>query len=119
LGHDAPEIYEARCDAEYLLGQEAAAALKLLAADPRAELRGGEMKDKHGRRMGVLEIAGVPLSSILVAEGVAHYERRRSEYTVYYDGLLKRTDWCSFLATYGRPRKSCHLGPALPVGVPC
>lgn len=83
-GFDAPEIRHARCDAEAALGWNAENRLRqILASGSQVEVRFDGL-DRFGRRLVTLEIDGVDLGDILVAEGLA---------APYHGG--PRPDWCA------------------------
>ena len=73
---DAPEIREAKCDAERRLGIVAKARLEALLNSGDIEvLRGdpqdGRMKDRHGRTLATITVDGRDIGEILIAEKVA------------------------------------------------
>lgn len=80
VGFDAPEIRNARCDAERALGRRARARLAELLAGAH-ELRRTPYRDAYGRTLAHLTIAGRPVAEILIHERLA---RRRA----------KRGGWC-------------------------
>jgi endonuclease YncB( thermonuclease family) len=73
---DTPEIHRAKCDAEKLLGLVAKRRLvELLSKGDVTINRGdpgsGRLKDRHGRTLATLEVAGNDIGEIMIAEGLA------------------------------------------------
>lgn len=73
---DAPETRDAQCDAELRLGHVAKRRLEeLLAFAPPVITRGdpvdGRMKDRHGRTLATISIAGRDAGEILIEEELA------------------------------------------------
>lgn len=86
MGFDAPETVRARCELERVAGDRATDRLRaLVGAGPVVIRRHG--KDKYGRDLIRLEVAGHDVARVMVEEGLA----------VAYDGGARR-DWCAFLA---------------------
>lgn len=83
-GYDTPEIYHARCAAERDRGILAAAALVGMLRGGAVTIIDGEGREKWGRRLGRLEIAGADAGAALIAAGHARA----------YDGQSKRGSWC-------------------------
>ncbi|GLS29983.1 nuclease homologue [Mesorhizobium albiziae] len=73
---DTPEIHHAQCDAEKRLGLVAKRRLEsLLGQGEIAITRGdpytGRVKDRHGRTLAVISVAGRDVGRILIDEGLA------------------------------------------------
>ena len=73
---DAPETRDAQCDAELRLGHVAKRRLQeLLSAAPPVITRGdpadGRKKDRHGRTLAIITIAGRDAGEILIGEELA------------------------------------------------
>jgi micrococcal nuclease len=83
MGYDAPETYQAKCDAERELGRRAAARLTELMASGDVRVMESGRLDKYGRTLAHLTVNGKDVGQILIKEGLA-----RS-----YSGG-KRGDWC-------------------------
>ena len=73
---DAPETRDAKCDAELRLGHVAKRRLEeLLASAPPVITRGdpadGRMRDRRGRTLATISIAGRDVGEILISEELA------------------------------------------------
>ena len=83
MGFDAPETFQAKCDAELMLGKRAAERLKELLASGEARIIESGKIDRYGRTLAHLTVNGRDVGGVLVGEGLA----RR------YDGRTKRESW--------------------------
>ncbi len=83
-GLDAPEIHRARCPEERRRGILAAARLIVMLEQHPHELVVGPRKDRYGRGLARLIIAGENWTAIAIREGHA----------VAWDGTGKQPDWC-------------------------
>lgn len=86
IGFDTPEVFHPKCAAERAAGQRASAALQaLVGLGPITRVR-FHGRDRYGRDLAQVEIAGRDVAQTMLAAGVA-----RS-----YDGRGK-PDWCAIL----------------------
>jgi micrococcal nuclease len=83
LGFDAPETYLAKCIEELDLGTAAKRRLQELIDTGKARLVESGKRDKYGRTLATLYIAGTDAAGILIKEGLAR---------PYAGG--KREGWC-------------------------
>ncbi len=83
-GYDTPEIYHAHCGRERDLGLLAAARLIRMLQDGEVEVVRGEGREKWGRGLARLLVAGTDVGDRLIAEGHARA----------YDGKSRRKGWC-------------------------
>lgn len=84
---DAPEIHQAKCDAERRLGKIAKARLETLLLSGEIAMRRGDpashrMKDRHGRTLGTVSVDGRDVGVTLIGEQLARPWRG------------KRQPWC-------------------------
>ena len=84
MGFDAPETFQAKCDAELALGKRATERLKELLASGEVRIIESGKIDRYGRTLAHLTVNGRDIGSVLIGEGLA----RR------YDGRTKRESWC-------------------------
>jgi len=83
-GYDAPEIYHARCGQERDRGLIAAARLIGVLRDGEISVRVSAGREKWGRGLARVYVAGHDVSELLIAEGHARA----------YDGKSRRQGWC-------------------------
>lgn len=81
---DTPEIHTAKCDAERRLGQLAKSRVEALLRQGEVVVHPGDPKsgrtrDRHGRLLALVTIAGRDLGATLIAEGYARPWRGRRE----------------------------------------
>lgn len=73
---DTPEIHHAQCDAERRLGLLAKKRMAELLASGQIVLHRGDpgtgrMKDRHGRTLATIDVAGRDIGEIMISEGLA------------------------------------------------
>lgn len=84
---DAPELHQAKCDAEHRLAEVAKARMAELLASGKVEVHPGDpldgrLKDRHGRTLATISVDGRDVGEIMIAEGLARP----------WEG--KRKPWC-------------------------
>jgi len=81
---NAPEVHEAKCDAEAALGRKATLRLVALLNEGPFELEyaGAREHDKYGRDLRIVSRDGRSLGDVLVSEGLAEHWTGR------------KRDWC-------------------------
>jgi micrococcal nuclease len=84
MGFDAPETFQAKCDAELTLGKRAAERLKELLASGEVRIVESGKIDRYGRTLAHLTVNGRDVGGVLIGEGLARA----------YDGRAKRESWC-------------------------
>ena len=84
MGFDAPETFQAKCDAELALGTRAAERLKELLASGEVRIVESGKIDRYVRTLAHLTVNGRDVGSMLIDEGLARA----------YDGRTKRESWC-------------------------
>ena len=84
IGYDTPETYRAECAEEKALGDKATRRLRDLLTDAdEATLLVRAERDRYGRGLAILKIAGQDVGTLLIGEGLARA----------YDGGTRR-GWC-------------------------
>lgn len=73
---DAPEIHDAKCDAEKRLGMVARRRMSELLTSGRVVIHPGDpvdgrIKDRYGRTLATITIDGNDVGEIMIAEGLA------------------------------------------------
>lgn len=73
---DTPEIHHAQCDAEKRLGMVAKRRMAELLASGEVVVRRGDpatgrAKDRYGRTLATIAVAGQDVGDLMIAEGVA------------------------------------------------
>jgi micrococcal nuclease len=71
LGFDAPETFQAKCDAEVELGKRATARLKKLLASGEVRVIESGKLDRYGRTLAHLTVNGRDVGGVLISEGLA------------------------------------------------
>ena len=84
MGFDAPETFQAKCDAELELGKRATERLKELLATGEVRIVESGKTDRYGRTLARLTVNGRDVGGVLISEGLARA----------YDGRTKRESWC-------------------------
>lgn len=84
---DAPELHQAKCDAEHRLAVVAKARMIALLASGEVVVhpgdpKDGRLKDRHGRTLATITVDGKDVGEIMIAEGLARP----------WEG--KRRPWC-------------------------
>ena len=84
MGFDAPETFQAKCDAELGLGKRAAERLKELLASGEDRIVESGKIDRYGRTLAHVTVNGRDVGGVLIGEGLARA----------YDGRTRRESWC-------------------------
>ena len=71
LGFDAPETFQAQCDAELALGRRATERLKELLASGEVRVIESGKLDRYGRTLAHLTVNGRDVGGVLIGEGLA------------------------------------------------
>ncbi|MBI1171254.1 thermonuclease family protein [bacterium] len=92
LGYDTPEIFHPRCEAERVAGERASDLMRAIAAaGPVTRVRFAG-RDRYGRDLADVEIAGQDVAASMLASPLARPYRGH-----------RHPDWCAILAgTMGR-----------------
>lgn len=91
VGLDAPETYQARCDAERQLGYKATNFLRSLVAGGNVRLERQAKPDRYGRTLAKVYVGGRDVAGVMVAAGLAvAYDCPRGR-------CPRRIDWCQRL----------------------
>jgi len=86
LGFDTPEIFHPNCAAERRAGLEAARLMRRLVASGRVTQVQFQGRDRYGRDLAHVQIAGTDLATAMLASGLA----------LPYAGH-RHPDWCALL----------------------
>ena len=84
MGFDAPETFQAKCDAELELGKRVTERLTELLASGEVRIIESGKIDRYGRTLAHLTVNGRDVGGVLIGEGLARA----------YDGRTKRQGWC-------------------------
>jgi micrococcal nuclease len=71
MGFDAPETFQAKCDAELALGKRAAERLKELLASGEVRIVESGKIDRYGRTLAHVTVNGRDVGGLLIGEGLA------------------------------------------------
>ncbi|MEL6167961.1 MAG: thermonuclease family protein [Pseudomonadota bacterium] len=83
-GFDTPELFSPGCQRELALAREAKRATETLWRNADTVSLRGEGNDRYGRTLVAVRLDGIPLSSTLIAQGLARP----------YSGGVRRS-WCT------------------------
>lgn len=93
VGLDAPETYQARCDAERALGQRATGYLRVMVKRGPVTIERQAKPDRYKRTLARVFIGGRDVADIMVSEGLAvRYDCPRGR-------CPRRIDWCERLGS--------------------